>query len=253
MCWHLRPQKGPYSGATGLEQETEAEKVSANTRLSQPAKPLPFFCGRKRLSPCFHPQQHFLMFLVRLWNQEPEVFPSCTEGLGWCLCSGEVGKEDWFYMELPSCWGDSLQQATFAGSIAQSAAHSTCESSATQLTPCPHRSYTSGIFMWMESQKTLGPEDGFLTFSVVVNFWKFRLFFIYSDIFLSVSELLILNSLCCCWRKWASAGVLLDRLILDIFIHLRGRTLPTPVSFFCLWKQSGLSTEMYTPSRWPCS
>lgn len=79
--------------------------------------------------------------------------------------------------------------------------------------------------MWMESQKTLGPEDGFLTFFVVVNFWKFRLLFIYSDIFLSVPELLILNSLCCCWRKWASAGVLLDRLILDIFTWEEGHCL----------------------------
>lgn len=158
-----------------------------------------------------------------------------------------------FCVELPSCWGDSPWQATFAGGIAQSAAHHGWESSVIQLTLCPHRSYTSVFFVWVESQKICGPGDGFLTFFVVVNFWKFRLWFICSDVYISVPELLILNSFCCWWREWASADVLLDRPILNICIHLRGRTLPTAVSFFCLQKQSGLSTEMYTSSHWPCS
>ncbi|KAL2303987.1 hypothetical protein Nmel_009276 [Mimus melanotis] len=49
----------------------------------------------------------------------------------------------------------------------------------------------------MERQKTLGPEDEFLTFFAVINFWKFRLWFICLDIYISVPELLILNSFCC--------------------------------------------------------
>lgn len=54
--------------------------------------------------------------------------------------------------------------------LAQSAAHHGHEPSAIQLTLCPQRSYTSGSFIRVESQKTLGPGDGFLTFFVVVNF-----------------------------------------------------------------------------------
>lgn len=48
---------------------------------------------------------------------------------------------------------------------------------------------------------------------------------------ISVPGLLILNSFCCWWREWGSAGVLLDWPILDICIHLRGKTLPIPVYF----------------------
>lgn len=86
----------------------QAEKVSANTRLSSQLNLFSFSLAGKIVPMLSSSQQYIPMFLVWLWNQEPEVFPSCTEALGWCLCSGEVGKEDWFYMELPSCWGDSL-------------------------------------------------------------------------------------------------------------------------------------------------
>lgn len=167
MCWWIAKEalETPlFWGSSSWARDRDRKGVSKHQTLPASSTSSLFLWQEKIIPMISSFQQHILMLLVQLWNQEAEVFPSCAEVLGWWWCSGEVGKED-------SMWNFPPAEVTHP-SKQQSAAHHGHEPSAIQLTPCPHRLYMSGFFIRVESQKTLGPGDGFLTFFVVVNFWK---------------------------------------------------------------------------------
>jgi len=113
----LGPQKGPCSW--GSCSWAEANKVSASTRPSQPAQPLPFppWQGHPVLMLSSSQQQN-LMFLVQFWSKSQQHLPAVQKP--WAG-GGVLGR--WAsrmpVQGSPLVKMSWVQQATFAGAVAR--------------------------------------------------------------------------------------------------------------------------------------
>lgn len=97
MCWWIAKEalEAPlFWGSSSWARDRGRKVVSKHQTLTASSTSCLFLWQKKIVPVLSFSQQHILMFLVQLWNQEAEVFPSCAEALGCWWCSGEAGKED---------------------------------------------------------------------------------------------------------------------------------------------------------------